>query len=58
MSDALDDNRAFGWSHDGGPASSLSADKIIEHHNAIWSDFIAPRGPALVRPCAALRLST
>ena len=36
----------------------LSADKIIAHHNAIWSDFLAPRGPALVRPCAALRLST
>ena len=32
----------------------LAADKIIEHHNAIWSDFIAPNGPALVSPCAAV----
>jgi nicotinamidase-related amidase len=36
----------------------LPAGKIIEHHKAIWSDFLAPCGPALVRPCAALRLST
>ncbi|CAN5219854.1 cysteine hydrolase family protein [soil metagenome] len=36
----------------------LPAPRIIEHHNAIWADFLAPRGPALVRPCAALRLST
>jgi hypothetical protein len=36
----------------------LPAHKIIEHHNTIWADFLAPRGPALVRPCAALRLST
>ncbi|MFO1087922.1 MAG: cysteine hydrolase family protein [Reyranellaceae bacterium] len=35
----------------------LSAAKIIEHHNAIWADFIAPRGPALVQPCAEVRLS-
>lgn len=34
----------------------LSATKIIEHHNAIWADFIAPRGPALVHPCAEIRL--
>lgn len=33
----------------------LPAIKIIEHHNAIWADFIAPRGPAAVRPCASLR---
>ncbi|TAJ42011.1 MAG: cysteine hydrolase [Reyranella sp.] len=26
----------------------LPAEKIIEHHNAIWTDFIAPRGPAVV----------
>lgn len=32
----------------------LRAEKIIEHHNAIWSDFIAPNGPAVVRPCAEL----
>jgi nicotinamidase-related amidase len=29
----------------------LSAAKIIEHHNAIWSDFIAPGGPARVCRC-------
>jgi nicotinamidase-related amidase len=34
----------------------LPAAKIIEHHNAIWADFIAPRGPALVQPCADVRL--
>jgi len=36
----------------------LPATKIIEHHNAIWADFIAPRGPAEVLPCAEIRLST
>jgi nicotinamidase-related amidase len=36
----------------------LPAVKIIEHHNAIWADFLAPRGPAVVCPCAELRLST
>jgi len=30
----------------------LTAEKIIEHQNAIWADFIAPRGPALVCPCS------
>jgi nicotinamidase-related amidase len=30
----------------------LSAQQIIDHHNAIWTDFIAPRGPARVCPCA------
>jgi nicotinamidase-related amidase len=30
----------------------LAAAKIIEHHNAIWADFIAPGGAALVCPCA------
>ncbi len=29
----------------------LPANKIIEHHNAIWADFIAPGGPAIVCPC-------
>jgi hypothetical protein len=33
----------------------LPATKIIEHHNAIWADFIAPNGPAVVQPCASLR---
>jgi len=28
----------------------LTAAKIIEHHNAIWADFIAPGGPAVVCP--------
>ena len=36
----------------------LPAGKIIEHHNAIWADFLAPRGPATVQPCADIRLST
>ena len=36
----------------------LAAEKIIEHHNAIWADFLAPRGPALICPCADVRLST
>lgn len=36
----------------------LAATKIIEHHNAIWADFIAPRGPAIVCPCSDVRLST
>jgi nicotinamidase-related amidase len=30
----------------------LAAVKIIEHHNAIWADFLAPRGPAVVCLCA------
>lgn len=30
----------------------LPATKIIEHHNAVWSDFMAPGGPAIVCPCA------
>lgn len=34
----------------------LSAAKIIEHHNAIWSDFIAPRGPALQCKCSEIQL--
>ena len=36
----------------------FTARQIIAHHNAIWADFIAPRGPALVCPCAEVRLST
>ena len=35
----------------------LAAAKIIEHHNAIWADFLAPRGPAVVCPCADVRLA-
>ena len=29
----------------------LSAEKIIEHHNTVWSEFISPAGPATV--CAS-----
>jgi nicotinamidase-related amidase len=32
----------------------LSAEKIIEHHNAVWSDFLSPVGPASVLPCAEI----
>jgi nicotinamidase-related amidase len=35
----------------------LSAAKIIEHHNAIWADFLAPRGPAVVCPCSDVQLA-
>jgi nicotinamidase-related amidase len=34
----------------------LPARKIIEHHNAIWADFIAPGGPATVCLCADVPL--
>jgi len=34
----------------------LAAEKIIEHHNAIWADFIAPAGPATVCPCTDVPL--
>jgi nicotinamidase-related amidase len=30
----------------------LPAEKIIEHHNAIWANFIAPNGPAIVCRCS------
>lgn len=29
----------------------LAAEKIIEHHNAVWADFLSPVGPARVCPC-------
>jgi nicotinamidase-related amidase len=35
----------------------LTARQIIEHHNAIWADFIAPGGPAVVCACADVPLS-
>ena len=35
----------------------LSAEKVIEHHNAIWVNFIAPNGPAIVCPCSEVPLS-
>jgi nicotinamidase-related amidase len=34
----------------------LTAEKIIEHHNAIWSDFIAPAGPATICRCSEIQL--
>ena len=34
----------------------LSAAKIIEHHNVIWADLIAPLGPATAIPCAGIRI--
>ncbi len=37
--------------------SHLPATKIIEHHNAVWADFIAPAGPATVCPCAEVPLN-
>jgi nicotinamidase-related amidase len=30
----------------------LSARQIIEHHNAIWGDFLSPVGPAVLAPCS------
>ncbi|MGQ0581999.1 MAG: cysteine hydrolase family protein [Reyranella sp.] len=36
--------------HTAANRAHLTAEKIIEHHNAIWSDFIAPGGPAVVCP--------
>ena len=44
--------------HTCGDRPHLPAAKVIEHHNAIWADFVAPKGPALVQPCATIRLST
>lgn len=35
----------------------LAAQQIIDHHNAIWADFIAPCGPAIVCACADVPLS-
>lgn len=34
----------------------LPAVKIIEHHNAVWADFIAPAGPAELTSCAEIAL--
>lgn len=34
----------------------LVATKIIEHHNAVWSDFLSPIGPATVIPAAGIDL--
>ena len=35
----------------------LSAQQIIDHHNSIWADFIAPGGPAMVCACVDVPLS-
>jgi nicotinamidase-related amidase len=32
----------------------LTARQIIEHHNAIWSDFLSPVGPATVCACGEI----
>jgi nicotinamidase-related amidase len=32
----------------------LSAARIMEHHHAVWSDFIAPAGPARLSTCAEI----
>jgi len=42
--------------HTTGERPHLPATKIIEHHNAIWADFIAPGGPAIVCSCADVPL--
>jgi nicotinamidase-related amidase len=34
----------------------LSAEKIIEHHNAVWADFISPVGPALLARCSEINV--
>ena len=44
--------------HTAADRAHLPAVKIIEHHNAIWADFIAPGGAARICPCAEIRLST
>jgi nicotinamidase-related amidase len=36
----------------------LRATEIIAHHNAIWADFLAPKGPARVCLCTEVVLST
>jgi nicotinamidase-related amidase len=35
----------------------LLAPKIIEHHNFVWSDFIAPGGAATIVPCADIEVA-
>jgi nicotinamidase-related amidase len=37
--------------HTTGDRPYLSAQKIIEHHNAIWANFISPVGPAHLTRC-------
>jgi nicotinamidase-related amidase len=40
--------------HMSGDRKHLSARQIAEHHNAIWQDFIAPKGPARVIPSSQI----
>lgn len=40
--------------HTTGDRPYLSAQKVIEHHNAIWADFISPVGPAILTRCELL----
>ena len=42
--------------HTCGDRPHVPALKVIEHHNAVWADFISPAGAATVIPCANLRL--
>ena len=35
----------------------LPAEKVIEHHNAIWATFIAPNGPAIACSCSEAPVS-
>jgi nicotinamidase-related amidase len=37
--------------HTTGDRSYLSAAKIVEHHNAVWAEFLAPGGPARLCLC-------
>jgi len=37
--------------HTTGDRPYLSAQKVIEHHNAIWANFISPVGPARLTRC-------
>ncbi|WP_426265488.1 cysteine hydrolase family protein [Sphingomonas sp. PWP1-2] len=37
--------------HTTGDRPYLSAEKIIEHHNAVWANFISPVGPAHLTRC-------
>ncbi|GHH26024.1 isochorismatase [Sphingomonas glacialis] len=37
--------------HTTGDRPYLSAEKIIEHHNAVWANFISPVGPAHLTHC-------
>jgi hypothetical protein len=40
--------------HTIGDRAYLPAQKVIEHYNAVWADFISPIGPAIISRCDAL----